>query len=520
MSDINSSDMPSKKITSLKRRASEDLRDNKVNKRLKEVFGSDVSDEDIGEVDSASLTRDSRNGSDDSADDDVEGLEQIDFTKKEVMQENKSVLKTTEEAQEGDTSDTSVEDREDQGKNVGFCNIYIYIYISFHYNNFHLYFYKNLANATEKERREGKQNSGRKQKNVPDSDKQRIKAIEREMESRGLSHPFTMESCKAFKLQREEEAELAELAKNSIIDIGEDSKTRVTRSKRAAAQSTKRRAIITEDSSDEEVEERERAKQETQSLFSNLRDIILCVPLSYMVLTLVWSHPLTFLVLLQQQRENGPEQQNELRLFLLLNTQLCHPLTGCSALHLAVLYEHHNILVILLEHRSYDIDQRDNASYFLPTKNMKLKFSDPVVLDNEWDCLFSSQSESSLTRLILQGELDLSQAPPLPQHEALYSRLALLQARLLGIWDSIQAGDDRTLKQLLCERTLAMCRDEDGRTPLHMAFKLVLFYVSSRLLKRGYQPSIEYLLYLCPEANEVKDKTFGNASEIRLNKQH
>ncbi|KAK6043907.1 hypothetical protein COOONC_18587 [Cooperia oncophora] len=57
---------------------------------------------------------------------------------------------------------------------------------------------------------------------VGDSDRQRVKALEKELERRGLTPPFTMESCKAFKLQKEQEAELAELAKNQIIEIGEN----------------------------------------------------------------------------------------------------------------------------------------------------------------------------------------------------------------------------------------------------------------------------------------------------------
>ncbi|EPB75888.1 hypothetical protein ANCCEY_05048 [Ancylostoma ceylanicum] len=112
---------------------------------------------------------------------------------------------------------------------------------------------------------------------IEDSDRQRVKALESEMERRGLTPPFTMESCKAFKLRKEQEDELKELSKNSIIEIGE-SHGRVTRGQRSAAlASRRRRGIIFEESSDEDeevVEEREHMKQETQNMFKNLRGIV------------------------------------------------------------------------------------------------------------------------------------------------------------------------------------------------------------------------------------------------------
>ncbi|WKY00124.1 hypothetical protein Q1695_014749 [Nippostrongylus brasiliensis] len=113
---------------------------------------------------------------------------------------------------------------------------------------------------------------------IDDNDRQRVKALEKEMERRGLTPPFTMESCKAFKLRKEQEAELAELAKNQIIDVGENQKGRVTRGQRSAALASRRRGgIIFEESSDEdeeEIEEREHMKQETQNIFKNLRGIV------------------------------------------------------------------------------------------------------------------------------------------------------------------------------------------------------------------------------------------------------
>lgn len=113
---------------------------------------------------------------------------------------------------------------------------------------------------------------------IADNDCQRVKALEKEMERRGLTPPFTMEACKAFKLQREQEAELAELSKNYIIEIGENQEGRVTRGQRSAALATRRRrGIIFEESSDEDeedLEEREHMKNETQNMFKNLRGIV------------------------------------------------------------------------------------------------------------------------------------------------------------------------------------------------------------------------------------------------------
>ncbi|KAJ1375055.1 hypothetical protein KIN20_038281 [Parelaphostrongylus tenuis] len=48
---------------------------------------------------------------------------------------------------------------------------------------------------------------------VADNDRLRVKALEKEMERRGLTPPFTMEACKAFKLQKEQEAEVSRIIK-------------------------------------------------------------------------------------------------------------------------------------------------------------------------------------------------------------------------------------------------------------------------------------------------------------------
>ncbi|KIH55713.1 ankyrin repeat protein, partial [Ancylostoma duodenale] len=42
------------------------------------------------------------------------------------------------------------------------------------------------------------------------------------------------------------------------------------------------------------------------------------------------------------------------------NVRVCHPLTGCSTLHLAVLGDNPTILSILLKNRSADLNMRDN----------------------------------------------------------------------------------------------------------------------------------------------------------------
>ncbi|KAK5980499.1 Ankyrin repeat protein, partial [Trichostrongylus colubriformis] len=45
---------------------------------------------------------------------------------------------------------------------------------------------------------------------------------------------------------------------------------------------------------------------------------------------------------------------------LKFSVQLCHPLTGCSTIHLAVLGNSPTILEILLRNRSVDVNMRDN----------------------------------------------------------------------------------------------------------------------------------------------------------------
>ncbi|XGW18517.1 hypothetical protein V3C99_002825 [Haemonchus contortus] len=221
--------------------------------------------------------------------------------------------------------------------------------------------------------------------------------------------------------------------------------------------------------------------------------------------------------------------------------KLCHPLTGCSTLHLAVLSNNPEILEILLQNHNVDVNMRDNhgrtalhyaaAIYSLegdPTMYFMLTERDaaddipdyegftpidmrqdpslidlerarylnkyPSLIMNDWEDLFRTRSESSLSRMIIDGELDLCQAPPMPQYDEMFSRLVQVQAQILGIWDAIAAEDERTLKQLLFQKDMALCKDTNGRTPLHLAYR------------RAYQPCIDYLLKLAPEAELIRDK--------------
>ncbi|CAJ0598821.1 unnamed protein product [Cylicocyclus nassatus] len=223
------------------------------------------------------------------------------------------------------------------------------------------------------------------------------------------------------------------------------------------------------------------------------------------------------------------------------NVKICHPVTGCSTLHLAVLRDKPDILTVLLNVRNVDLNVTDNEGrtalhyaaarcslngdptmyYMLIEKGAKDDLPDhegftaldihqnpelidlerarsqnkyPYIMTNEWENLFSTQSEETLTDMILQGELDLSGAPPLPQYEEMFGRLAQVQANMLGIWDAVMAEDEKTLKQLLFRKEMALSKDSEGRTPLHLAYK------------RGHQPCIDYLLKLCPEAELVFDK--------------
>ena len=64
----------------------------------------------------------------------------------------------------------------------------------------------------------------------------------------------------------------------------------------------------------------------------------------------------------------------------------------------------------------------------------------------------------------------MSHVPNIPEHLDLIKRLTLLQSQVLGIWDAVAAEDERSLKQLICEKRMGLVRDRDGRTPLHHAY--------------------------------------------------
>ncbi|VDO18572.1 unnamed protein product [Heligmosomoides polygyrus] len=136
---------------------------------------------------------------------------------------------------------------------------------------------KDTSGKKDRTRKKGKKNDAPQDAAAIRLSELKKMALEKEMERRGLTPPFTMEACKAFKLRKEQEAGLAELAKNQIIDVGDNQKGRVTRGQRSAALANRRhRGLIFAETTDEyeEDEEREQIKQETQNMFKNLRGIV------------------------------------------------------------------------------------------------------------------------------------------------------------------------------------------------------------------------------------------------------
>lgn len=98
------------------------------------------------------------------------------------------------------------------------------------------------------------------------------------------------------------------------------------------------------------------------------------------------------------------------------------------------------------------------------------KLPDPVPRETEWEVKFATKTAEELTADIMNGCLDMSHVPAIPEHLELIKNLTLLQSQVLGIWDAMAAEDDRSLKQLICEKKMGLVRDKDGRTPLHHAY--------------------------------------------------
>uniref|UniRef100_A0A8R1ECP9 ANK_REP_REGION domain-containing protein n=2 Tax=Caenorhabditis japonica TaxID=281687 RepID=A0A8R1ECP9_CAEJA len=126
----------------------------------------------------------------------------------------------------------------------------------------------------------------------------------------------------------------------------------------------------------------------------------------------------------------------------------------------------------------------------------------PVPRETEWEISFATKTADDFTREVIHGTLDMSSVPNIPEHLELIEKLTLLQSQVLGIWDAVAAEDDRSLKQLICEKHMGMVRDRDGRTPLHHA------YIKKR------KELISYLLFICPEAADVKDRIIDISSTV------
>ncbi|VDL76466.1 unnamed protein product [Nippostrongylus brasiliensis] len=96
--------------------------------------------------------------------------------------------------------------------------------------------------------------------------------------------------------------------------------------------------------------------------------------------------------------------------------KLCHPLTGCSTIHLAVLSNSPAVLEILLRNLYIDINMKDNTTKAsLLTKSARIRLSSILIA---YELRIS---------MIVDGRLDLCHAPPMPQHEEMFARLAQIQ---------------------------------------------------------------------------------------------
>uniref|UniRef100_A0A1I7T975 ANK_REP_REGION domain-containing protein n=1 Tax=Caenorhabditis tropicalis TaxID=1561998 RepID=A0A1I7T975_9PELO len=197
--------------------------------------------------------------------------------------------------------------------------------------------------------------------------------------------------------------------------------------------------------------------------------------------------------------------------------KIAHPNTGSVALILAVLNGHKSIVEAILEYSLNTLNMHDNDGrtalhyaaalyglsqdptlyFLLLEKGAKDNLPDtegftaqdvrnnpglidldraryanvyPVPRETEWEVRFASKSAEEFKEDIINGLLDMSHVPNIPEHLDLIKQLTLLQSQVFGIWDSVAAEDDRSLKQLICEKQMGLVRDRDGRTPLHHAY--------------------------------------------------
>ncbi|CAJ0942117.1 unnamed protein product, partial [Mesorhabditis belari] len=222
--------------------------------------------------------------------------------------------------------------------------------------------------------------------------------------------------------------------------------------------------------------------------------------------------------------------------------QACHPLTGSSLLHLAVIFGNTRAVETLLRQPECPILFRDYEGrsalhyaaalsgihndptlYFvlieagasestldyeafspvdvrqdpllIDMNSIRLANRYPVALQDDGGSLLAMMSEEALESMVLDGQYDaFAEMAVLPEHSTLHQRLLDLQTRVDGVWQAIYDGDMRTLKHLVCDQRMGLCRDGLSRTPLHVAYLV------------GRIDIVDYLLYVCPQAANAKDR--------------